>query len=66
MRPRVRDRMLGLLYGVPTGLALTAGLFHIFVSQGIILAELTMGLYQVAVALLFLIGFIFHLNTKED
>lgn len=63
MNQRTRDRVLGLLYGIPMGLALTAGLFHILVYKKVLQSELVMGVYQVAVAALFLIGFIFHLTT---
>lgn len=54
----LRDRVVGLLYGFPAGLAATAGLFHVLVHTGSISSELIMGLYQISVAVLFLSAFI--------
>lgn len=66
MNYRTRDRVLGLLYGIPMGLALTAGLFHILVALDKLNSEMVMGVYQISVATLFMIAFLFHTITKDE
>ncbi len=61
----LRDRLIGLLYGVPIGLAATAGLFHILIYHGVTQSEMVMGVYQLSVAVLFAAAFVYHSWSGE-